>query len=118
MSKIEDILRLEQQLSSQIEEAEEKSRKIIESSRKQAQDILKEVSLEVASYKARKEEELKEQIRHLRLNLEEKFELRKKIISQSLEKKRKEFLDWIIRKISGQDWWFLIMLEPVESWGP
>lgn len=103
MGKIEDILKLDRELSRQIEEAKAQAREIIALAQKEADSIVESSYKEVAAYRREREEALKQQIEKLRERYLKEFERKKEKIMQKFLSCKDELKDYIIKKILGYD---------------
>ena len=103
MEKIEEILKLETQLSQKIEEAEKKAKDIILQGQHEAEDILAGVRDEISEYQDQIHAEIDEALGLFRSSLLERFEEHKKDLEQRLDGVRQEYADSLRLKILGYD---------------
>ena len=103
MGKIEDILKLDNELSKKVEEAKERAKKIAAEAQAEADRIIASSGDELVSYRVKKGEELRREMGELRKKYASKFDGDKDSIMKTFSENKDRLKDYIVKKILGYD---------------
>ena len=101
MGEIEEILKLDNELSQRIEEAKLCSQELIKKAREEADRIVEMSKEEIVAYGKKREIELRERIGEVEREYRKKFNNRKEEIIKVFEVHKKEILEEVIKKVLG-----------------
>jgi len=103
MEKIEEILKLEKELSRKIEEAERKAQEIISSGQREAEKIIASYKDEVRKYNDQIFREVEEAMEFLEEEQMERFGERKRFFKEKYQEVKDDLINAMKRKILGYD---------------